>query len=133
MERIPLDAMTEEFSKRVRGDRGEARTETEAVESVHLAQLAAGDEASLQHFRIEPGATVPEHDHHHEQLGFVSAGELTFLVEGDDGEREELVVGPGDSYVIPGGEPHGAENRGDEEVRGIDVFSPARPDPDWAE
>jgi quercetin dioxygenase-like cupin family protein len=110
----------------------------EAVERVHLAQLAAGDEASLQHFRIEPGATVPEHDHHHEQLGFVYEGELTFLVgdahgTGEGGDRREIVVGPGDSYVIPGGEPHAAENRGDVEVRGVDVFSPARPDPDWAE
>jgi quercetin dioxygenase-like cupin family protein len=102
--------------------------ETEAVEQVHLAQLAAGAEMSVQHFRIEPGATVPEHDHHHEQAGFVYEGALTFLLA--DGE---VTVGPGESYVLAGEEVHGAENRGDTPVRGVDIFSPPRPDPDWAE
>ena len=110
MERVPLGA------------------ETEAVEHVHLAQLAAGEEMSVQHFRIEPGATVPEHDHPHEQAGFVYEGALTFLVDG-----EEIVVHAGDSYSIPGDEPHAAENRGDTPVQGVDIFAPPRPDPDWAE
>lgn len=101
---------------------------TEAVENVHLAQLAAGEEMSVQHFEFEPGASVPIHDHHHEQSGFIYEGELTFLLE--DGE---LVVAAGDSYVIAGGEVHGAENRGETPVRGVDVFSPPRPNPDWAE
>ncbi|MFC7176041.1 cupin domain-containing protein [Halosegnis marinus] len=102
--------------------------ETEAVENVHLAQLAAGEETSVQHFRIEPGATVPSHDHHHEQAGFVYEGELTFLL--DD---SEVTVAAGESYVLAGGEVHGAENRGTEPVRGVDIFSPPRTDPDWAE
>lgn len=102
---------------------------TEAVESVHLAQLAAGEEMSVQHFEFEPGATVPSHDHHHEQTGFVYEGELTFLLE----DGEEAVVSAGESYVLAGGEIHGAENRGEEVVRGVDVFSPPRPNPDWAE
>lgn len=102
--------------------------ETEAVEQVHLAQLATGDDMSLQHFRIEPGATVPSHSHRHEQAGFVYEGELTFLL--DDGA---VSVGAGDSYVLTSHEVHGAENRGDVPVRGVDVFSPPRPNPDWAE
>lgn len=101
---------------------------TEAVENVHLAQLAAGEEMSVQHFEFEPGASVPIHDHHHEQSGFIYEGELTFLLE--DGE---LVVAAGDSYVLAGGEVHGAENRGETPVRGVDVFSPPRPNPDWSE
>lgn len=101
---------------------------TEAVENVHLAQLAAGEEMSVQHFEFEPGASVPIHDHHHEQSGFIYEGELTFLLE--DGE---LVVGTGDSYVLAGDEVHGAENRGETPVRGVDVFSPPRPNPDWSE
>jgi quercetin dioxygenase-like cupin family protein len=104
-------------------------TETaEAVENVHLAQLAAGEEMSVQHFEFEPGASVPLHDHHHEQSGFVYEGTLTFLLE--DGEA---VVEAGGSYVLAGGEAHGAENRGETPVRGVDVFSPPRPDPDWSE
>ena len=104
------------------------RETVEAVEKVHLAQLATGERTSIQSFEIEPGATVPEHSHRHEQTGFVYEGELTFLV--DDGT---VAVGPGDSFTIPGDEPHAAENRGEAVVRGIDVFAPPRPDPDWAE
>ncbi|MFB6075465.1 MAG: cupin domain-containing protein, partial [Haloarculaceae archaeon] len=77
-------------------------------------------------FHIEPGARVPEHDHRHEQVGYVERGTFTFVVEG-----EEYTIGAGDSYQIPGGEPHAAENRTDEPVSGIDVFSPPRVDPDW--
>jgi quercetin dioxygenase-like cupin family protein len=101
---------------------------TEAVDGVHLSQLAAGAEMSVQHFRIEPGAAVPEHAHPHEQTGYLTAGTLRFLVDG-----EELVVSAGDSYAIPGGESHGAENRGDAVAEGVDIFSPPRLDPDWLE
>jgi quercetin dioxygenase-like cupin family protein len=100
----------------------------EAVDGVHLAQLAAGAETSVQHFRIEPGATVPEHSHPHEQTGYLTAGSLTFHVDG-----EEVTVSPGDAYTIPGGEPHAAENRGDVVAEGVEVFSPPRPDPDWGD
>lgn len=102
---------------------------TEAVEKVHLAQLAAGEEMGVQHFEIEPGAVVPMHDHHHEQAGFVYEGELTFLAE----DGTETAVGKGDSFVLKGDEPHAAENRGTETVRGVDVFSPPRTNPDWGE
>ncbi|SIR31553.1 Cupin domain protein [Haladaptatus litoreus] len=99
---------------------------TEAVDGVHLAQLAAGEEMSVQHFHIEPGATVPEHSHEHEQTGFIHSGALTFVVDG-----EEIVIREGDSYAIPGDEPHSAKNEGDEPVRGIDIFSPPRLDVPW--
>lgn len=104
-------------------------SEVEAIEDVHLAQLAAGENMSVQHFRLEPGATVPEHSHHHEQSGFVYRGEITFLLE----DGSEVAVGEGDSYVFAGEEPHAAENRGDEPVEGVDIFSPPRTNPDWAE
>ena len=100
----------------------------EAVENVHLAQLATGERTSIQSFEIEPGAIVPEHSHHHEQTGFVYEGDLTFILDDD-----VVVVGPGDSFTISGDEPHAAENRGDGVVRGVDIFAPPRPDPDWAE
>ncbi|MFB6352793.1 MAG: cupin domain-containing protein [Halobacteriales archaeon] len=105
------------------------RNPVEAVEGVHLTQLAVGDRMSVQHVRIESGAVVPEHDHPHEQVGFVYGGELVFVLA----DGTERVVGPGGSYRFAGGEPHAAENRGDETVRAIDVFSPPRADPDWQE
>ena len=101
---------------------------TAALDGVHLAMLASGGEMNVQQFAVDPGASVPAHSHPHEQAGYLIEGTLTFVL--DDEERE---LGPGDSYVIPGGESHAAENRGDETVRGIDVFSPPRENPDWAE
>jgi len=108
----------------------------EAVDGVHLTQLAADERMSVQHFHIEPGVTVPEHSHRYEQAGFVASGALTFLVDSEThvvGTSETHVVGTGESFVVPGGEPHAAENRGDVPVRGIDVFSPPRTNPDWGE
>lgn len=107
---------------------GERRS-VEAVDGVHLIQLAVGERMSVQHFRIEPGAVVPEHDHRHEQVGFIYGGRLTFVLA----DGTEQVVAAGDSYELDGGEPHAAENRGDEPATGIDVFSPPRADPDWLE
>lgn len=98
----------------------------ETVEGVYLTQLAADERTSVQHFRIESGAKVPEHSHHHEQAGYVASGSGVFLVGG-----EELVVEAGDSYVIPGDEPHAVEVRGDEPLLGVDIFSPPRTNPDW--
>ena len=98
------------------------------VDGVHLKLLASGERMNVQHFHIEPGATVPVHSHPHEQLGFLVQGSLVFEVDG-----EEFVVEAGDSYSLAGDEPHGVENRGDEAVVGVDIFSPPRDDPDWAE
>ena len=100
----------------------------EVVDGVYLTQLTAGAETSIQHFRVEPGATVPEHSHHHEQTGFVFAGTLSFEVAG-----ETVAVGPGESFTLPGDEPHAVANDGDEPAEGIDVFAPPRPDPDWTD
>ena len=101
---------------------------TEAIEKVFLKQLAGGDEMSLQHFRLEPGSTVPEHSHHHEQLGYIVSGRAVFITDG-----KEVVVGPGDSYALESNEPHRVENRDDVDVIGVDVFSPPRENPDWQE
>ncbi|MFB6169341.1 MAG: cupin domain-containing protein [Haloferacaceae archaeon] len=100
--------------------------ETEAIDGVRLAQTVSGERASLQHFRIEPGATVHPHDHEHEQIGWLTAGSLVF--ELDD---ETVVVEAGDSYAIPGGETHGAENTGDETAVGVELFAPPRETPPW--
>jgi len=101
----------------------------EPVEGVYLTKLADGEKTSMQQFTLEAGATVPEHSHPHEQIGFVYEGEITLYSE----DGEPMRCQEGDSFVIPGGEPHSAENTGDVEMRGIDIFSPPRTDPDWAE
>lgn len=111
--------------ERVRSDDVEA---AEPVENVTLKLLASGEKTSMQLFEIEPGAAVPEHSHPHEQTGFVYEGELTFVSGG-----EEIVIGAGDSFSIPGEEPHSVTNDSDVLARGVDIFSPPRTDPDWAE
>jgi quercetin dioxygenase-like cupin family protein len=103
--------------------------EVEVEPGVYLAQLAAGEEMSIQHLRMDPGARVPEHDHHHEQIGFVYEGEQTFVL----GEDDTITVGPGGSYSLRSNERHAAENRGDVTLRAIDIFSPPRTDPNWLE
>lgn len=100
----------------------------EAVESVHLSQMATGEQLSVQHFQIEPDAAVPEHSHPHEQAGYITQGTITFHIDG-----VERIITEGDSYVIPGGESHAAVNESDIAVEGVDVFSPPRTNPDWQE
>jgi quercetin dioxygenase-like cupin family protein len=105
-----------------------ARETVEAVEGVYLTQLAAGAELSVQYFHVESGAVVPEHSHHHEQAGYVTAGSGVFVIDG-----EEYATSPGDSYAIDSEMPHSLENPTGEPLEGIDVFAPPRPDPDWGE
>ncbi|MFC7201459.1 cupin domain-containing protein [Halospeciosus flavus] len=109
-----------------------AQDVVEAVDGVYLAQLAVGEQMSVQHFHIQPDAEVPTHEHPHEQTGFIYEGELTFLV-GEEGEETEHVVTAGESYTIPGDEPHAARNLGDDPVRGVDIFAPPRENPAWQE
>ncbi|MDZ7731363.1 MAG: cupin domain-containing protein [Natrialbaceae archaeon] len=99
---------------------------TEAAPGVDLALLAGTESMNVQHFSIEPGASVETHSHPHEQTGFVYEGELVFIADG-----REVICGPGDAYGIPGEEPHAAENRGSVTVCGVDIFSPPRPNPSW--
>ena len=107
----------------------EADGELERVsEGVYLADLARGDRTAMKYWRVEPGATLPTHRHHNEQIGYVISGRLTAIVEG-----EEVELRPGDSYAFPGGERHGAENRSDEPATGIGVLAPPRDEPRWGD
>ncbi|MHC3439466.1 cupin domain-containing protein [Natrialbaceae archaeon A-gly3] len=98
------------------------------AEGVYLGELAAGREASMMYWRVEPGATLPIHDHHNEQIGYMLSGELVALVEG-----EEVVLKEGDVYRFSSGERHGAENRNSEPAVGLGVLAPPREEPDWKE
>lgn len=98
----------------------------EVADGVFLADLASGERASMKHWRVEPGSTLPVHRHDNEQIGYMIQGTLTAIT--DD---EEITLRPGDSYLFESDELHGAENRGDEPAVGIGVLSPPRSDPDW--
>jgi quercetin dioxygenase-like cupin family protein len=100
----------------------------EVLDGVTLSQLAAGERMSVQHFRIEPHAVVDDHSHEHEQVGFLMEGAIDFVVDG-----EEHPVRPGDSFAIPSEAVHSATVPGDTAAVGVELFSPPRPDPPWAE
>ncbi|WP_273837355.1 cupin domain-containing protein [Halococcus sp. PRR34] len=98
----------------------------EPEEGVHVTQLVAGENMNAQHFRFDPGATAMEHSHPSEQVVYLQQGTFTVIMEGKEYEFEA-----GESYVIPGGISHAAENRTDEPLAGIDIFSPTRNKTPW--
>src|SRR5262245_54327917 len=89
-----------------------------------LARVVEGESLTVAVVEAAPGATLPEHDHHNEQVGIVIKGLVRFRIE--DEERD---VGPGGVWRIPPRTPH-AVTAGEEGAVVIDIFSPPRKD--WA-
>ena len=83
--------------------------------------LAEAPELMTVAFRFEAGAEGPPHSHPHVQGTYVAKGSFRFTVGGRTFE-----VGPGDSFVIPGGETHGCTCL--EAGLLIDSFTPRRDD-----
>lgn len=98
----------------------------EVAPGVYLGDLSTGEQASMKYWRVEPGATLPVHQHEHEQIGYVLRGQLTAIVDGTEVPLEE-----GDAYRFPSQERHGAENRSEAPAVGLGVLAPPRTDPDW--
>jgi len=92
---------------------------TEVLDGVRLKTLAHGERTLLAAFRIAKGATIPTHQHHHEQTGYLVSGRLDFVI-GDD----RFDAGPGASWNIAGDVPHGATALEDSIV--IEIFAPVR-------
>ena len=88
---------------------------------VNFRTLAFGERTSLTEFRLSGGTVIPEHDHPHEQTGYLVSGRLTFMIAG-----EVFDAAPGDGWNIPGGLVHKVEVLEDAVV--IEVFSPVRED-----
>lgn len=83
-------------------------------------RLMWGERIMLSFVDMAPHATVPEHEHPHEQMGVVLEGEIELLI---GAERRNLA--PGDTYLIPGGVRHAAWTH-DSSARVLDVFGPPR-------
>ncbi len=83
--------------------------------------LGDGKQMMLIEWTFEPGTLVPQHQHPHEQSGYVVSGEMFFTVEG-----AERKVPAGMGYLIPSNVPHGA--RFEQRTVLIDIFSPPRED-----
>ena len=97
-------------------------TDTRAVEmfpGIVRRTLVSGERMTVVEVTFAPGATVPSHSHPHEQVGYVARGRVRFDIAG-----QERDLGPGDSYLILGGEPHVVTAL--EAAVLVDVFSPPR-------
>ena len=93
----------------------------EVLDGVRLKALVHGERTLLTEVKLARGAIVPEHQHPHEQTGYLISGALRFF-SGD----QEWVARPGDSWNLAGEYPHGAEALEDTVV--VEVFSPVRED-----
>ena len=87
-----------------------------------IARRVEGRQITFAVVDLDPNASVDQHQHPHEQLGIVLKGSLRFTIG-----SEVRDLGPGDTYVIPGGVPHQAV-AGPKGTVVIDVFSPTRDD-----
>ncbi len=91
----------------------------QAAEGIVMKNLVQGEKTMMLRFKLAAGSRLPAHSHPHEQTGFVVRGKGRFTIAG-----ETSVVGPGDSWCVPGGVEHAVEALEDSEV--IEIFSPLR-------
>jgi quercetin dioxygenase-like cupin family protein len=85
------------------------------------ARLVHSDRVSHSWVDVDAGATFPEHQHPHEQIVSVLAGELELVV---DGVTHRLT--PGMVFVIPPNANHSGS--GITACRVLDAFAPVRDD-----
>ena len=79
------------------------------------------DKMTLAFWEILKGSSVPEHDHHHEQVVNVLEGEFELIV---DGVRH--ILSPGMVVTIPSHARHSGTAITDCKI--LDIFSPVRED-----
>lgn len=88
---------------------------------VHLDSLAVGEKSMVCKMYYQNGNFASEHQHLHEQCGYVISGEYELTIE-----SEKWILKSGDSYAIPGNTKHSFRVLVAGEV--IDVFTPQRED-----
>lgn len=66
---------------------------------------------SMRRFVISPGGSIGLHGHPWEhEIFFLSGKGVAYT------DKERTIVGPGTALFMPGGEPHGYDNTGDEDL-----------------
>jgi quercetin dioxygenase-like cupin family protein len=93
----------------------------EQVNPLMTRQMIHGETMTMARMEVRKGASVPEHQHHNEQITTVEKGRMRFLFSG-----KELILGAGESVHIPPNVPHSVEVLEDAVV--LDLFSPPRED-----
>lgn len=99
--------------------------QVDAIKEVNLlqgisARFVTGSRVMFSFVRLAPGAIMPDHNHPHEQLGYVLEGTIVLKLAGD-----ERTLQPGDAYAIPGGVTHRAVG-GPNGCLVLDAFNPPR-------
>lgn len=84
------------------------------------ARFVTGSRVMFSFVRLAPGAVMPDHNHPHEQLGYILEGSLVLNLAGD-----ERTLQPGEAYAIPGGVTHRAVG-GPNGCLVLDAFNPPR-------
>ena len=93
----------------------------QSLNGIEQKTLVHGDKTLMVEFRLQKGAILPLHSHHHEQIGYLVTGDIRLTIGTDIFD-----VMPGDSWCIPGGQQHGADIV--EDSVAVEVFSPVRED-----
>lgn len=87
----------------------------------YVTRLIHGAQSTVSFVDITKGNKLPEHSHPHEQVTYITEGELEMTIAG-----EVMVLKKGMVHVIPSNVPHSAIAHVD--CKAIDFFSPARDD-----
>jgi len=86
-----------------------------------VRRVFSGEGATLAFTTMDPGHEAMPHSHPHEQVEYLLAGRMRFVV-GD----EETVLEQGGLLVVPPGVEHYGVTLGDDPVVALSVFSPRR-------
>jgi quercetin dioxygenase-like cupin family protein len=89
------------------------------VEGITM-QAIIGEKMMANWVRLEPNAEMAEHEHPHEQVGYILEGALTLTMAG-----QTRMLTPGLAYIVPGGVRHRGI-AGPDGCLVLDVFSPPR-------
>jgi len=95
------------------------REEKDLFTGIH-ARTFWGEKMMMVIVELDANATLPKHNHTHEQGGIVLEGELEFIIGG-----ETSLLHPGDLYIIPGGVDHEVQVVGTP-AKVLDIFYPVR-------
>jgi quercetin dioxygenase-like cupin family protein len=87
-----------------------------------ISRSVTSERVTLALVELDPNATVPEHSHENEQVGFLVQGAMTFTIGGETSE-----VMPGGSWRILAHVPHSVV-AGPEGAVALEVFAPRRED-----
>ena len=82
---------------------------------------AHGNSMTFGYVELKAGSSIPMHQHVHEQITYITDGELDMVIGG-----ESCLLTSGMYHVIPSDTPHSAIAKTDCKV--IDAFSPVRED-----